>query len=58
VLAVERVILAGAFVGLAAGPAAALAPVVPSALVTALVQGAMRSNYEFGSATPDEEGSP
>jgi len=50
VLAVERVILAGAFVGLAAGPAIALAAVVPCALVTLLTQGAMRSRYEFGSA--------
>jgi 4-hydroxybenzoate polyprenyltransferase/geranylgeranylglycerol-phosphate geranylgeranyltransferase len=56
VLAVERVILAGAFVGLAAGPAAALAPVVPSALITALTQGPMRAWYEFGAPLSDEAG--
>jgi 4-hydroxybenzoate polyprenyltransferase/geranylgeranylglycerol-phosphate geranylgeranyltransferase len=49
ILAVERVVLACAFVGLATGTAAVAALAVVGALVTLVLQGAMRSRYEFGS---------
>lgn len=51
ILVAERVMLAGAFIGLAAGPAATLATAVPALLVTVLLQSRMRSRYEFGTAT-------
>lgn len=51
VLVVERVALAGAFIGLAAGPAVMLAAVLPAVLLTILLQAGMRARYEFGAVT-------
>jgi geranylgeranylglycerol-phosphate geranylgeranyltransferase len=47
-LVVERVILAGAFIGLAAGPLPAAIATVPCVLITVTLQTRMRANYEFG----------
>ncbi|MBW8484297.1 UbiA family prenyltransferase [Actinomadura parmotrematis] len=51
-LVVERTVLACAFVGLAAGPAAALLAAAPAVLVTALLQARMRAHHEFGRPAP------
>ncbi|MEV7967876.1 UbiA family prenyltransferase [Sphaerisporangium sp. NPDC088356] len=51
VLVVERVALAGAFIGLAAGPAVMLATALPALLATIMLQAGMRTRYEFGAAT-------
>ncbi|MEU8268156.1 UbiA family prenyltransferase [Sphaerisporangium sp. NPDC049002] len=51
VLVVERVALAGAFVGLAAGPVVMLAATLPALLATIVLQAGMRTRYEFGAAT-------
>ncbi|GIH22234.1 hypothetical protein Aph01nite_05440 [Acrocarpospora phusangensis] len=55
VLVLERTILAGAFVGLGAGPALALPVTAAGLAVTWVAQRAMRESYEFGSeAVPDQ----
>lgn len=50
ILVLERLVLAGAFVGLATGPWPALALVLPATLVSGVLQASMRAGYEFGSA--------
>lgn len=48
ILALERVVLACAFIGLSAGLPTALGLAVPATVLSALLQVSMRSEYEFG----------